>query len=285
MINIQTIDQQYLQNDTIILGSFQTLHLGHQELLKKASKYDNVTLLRINRGFRIFTNIEIKYLIKKYNWNVNNIFDLDFEQIKNISATDFIKILQKNNIKNVICGSDFAFGSNRLGTIEMLKENFNVDVIDLKVLDTEKISTSKIIKKLEIGDIDYFEKTHGFNYFVYSNIIHGDKIGRTIDFPTINSNIENKIVPQFGVYAAIVNVDDKKYVGATYIGRRPTLNKIQTRFETNILDFSKEIYDLNVCIELMKNIRFEMKFNSLDELKTQIRKDVNDVKFWRNNNW
>lgn len=286
MINIQKFNELYLKNNTIILGQFKTFHLGHQNLIKLAQEFDKTSILRIKKENEkyIFTNLELSYLIKKFSWNISNIFELEFEQIKNISALEFIEVLKKNNIENVVCGQDFRFGKNRSGDVLLLKKHFNVKISNLITHDLKKISTSDIISKMQNFDPKYFYKTHGFNYFVYNKVIHGDKIGRTINFPTINLDVNDKIIPEFGVYASNVIFKNRNYLGATYIGLRPSLNKTQLRFETNIIDFNKQIYEQKIFVELKYQVRKEIKINGIEMLKKQITKDVKNVKLWRNSN-
>lgn len=275
MIKIEDFNEQNANNDTIILGEFKTLHLGHQKLLKQIAPNDKVSLLRINKGEQIFSNFELEHIVANYNYNIQTIIELDFTQIKDMSHLDFMQILLNANIKKIICGSDFAFGKNRQGKIADLQANFEVVVVDIT---SNKIATKNIIEKLHQGDLAYFKQAHGFDYFVFSKVIHGDQIGRTIDFPTINFDVCTKIVPKFGVYVAQISFNNQIYQGCTYIGSRPTLNKITTRFETNIFDFSQEVYGQNMKITLLDSIRGEKKFTSITNLKNQIIKDVENAK-------
>lgn len=274
--NIKLEEKSY--NKTIILGKFVTLHLGHQFMLEKLSEDEEFTLMRIKSEKRVFSNLEISYICKNKNYNLKNILDLNFEKIRNIEYLDFINILVNMGFEKIICGQDFRFGKNREGNVKHLQKYFNVIIVDIQKIENFKISSSEIIKNLENDNLKYFEKTHGFKYFIASKVINGDKIGRTINFPTINLNIDKKIVPSFGSYSSNTYYEGKTFYSATYIGFRPSINSSSLRFETNIFDFEKQIYNELVIVELVKKDRNEMKFNSLDELKLQISKDVENAK-------
>ena len=209
---------------------------------------------------------------------ISNIMDLDFNSIKNLDDNDFIDKLKLMGYNTVICGQDFRFGKDRKGTTQSLKNHFDVTVVDIENIDNEKISTTTIVEELKKGDLDYFYKTHGFKYFVKGEVIKGDQIGRTINFPTININVDFKIIPNFGSYSSNVFIDEKLMLGATYIGKRPSVNGSDLRFETFIMDFDELLYSRVVKVELIIMTRQEMKFSSLDELKKQIVKDVNDAR-------
>lgn len=284
MINIQNYGEIYDKNNTIVLGGFETIHLGHQRLLEMANKQNReFSMMRINFGNQILTNNEIKMLARQNGWKLTNILSLRFSDIKNVTYIEFIEFLKSCKIKNIVCGEDFKFGKNAEGSIDILKQHFNVDVVDLKKIDGEKISTYNIKKKLDALDFNYFYRTHGYDYFIFSKIVHGDKIGRTIDFPTINSDVNNKRMLPNGVYVSNVLIDGIEYLGATYFGTRPSVSGMEQRIETFIYDFDDEIYGKMVQIKILSQTRGQMKFASLDDLKMQIKKDVENVKRWWNN--
>ncbi|MDM8129487.1 bifunctional riboflavin kinase/FAD synthetase, partial [Paraclostridium benzoelyticum] len=217
---------------------------------------------------------------------VDIVFMIPFDEyMTKISATDFVKTIlhEKLKCKMVIVGHDFTFARNKEGNaslLESLGENYNmkVKVIEPIKIKGRRVSSSYIRNLINDGNVSEIKDFLGRNYFLEGEVIHARKIGRTIGFPTANLKAEDKlIVPKNGIYAVKVYIKNKVYYGATNIGYNPTVNGKSLSIETNIIDFDEEIYGEIIKVEFLDRIRDEKKFNSLDELKSQLRKDVNFV--------
>jgi riboflavin kinase/FMN adenylyltransferase len=208
-------------------------------------------------------------------------FTLDFSRL---SATEFVRDILVNQlkIKKLIIGYDHHFGRNREGSAENLKElapiyHFDFEEIPVQVLDDVSISSTKIRRAIEQGDVKTAQKFLGYAYPLNGVVVNGNKKGRTIGFPTANLKIEDstKLLPGNGVYAVKINHIGDSYKGMLNIGFKPTIgeNK-EISIEVNIFDFTgDDLYEQNLKIELIDFIRDEKKFASMEDLKQQLEKD------------
>ncbi len=280
------------QGFAVTIGNFDGVHLGHQIIIDKLNnnaKKLNIKSLLISfnpspkdlfskESVLKLTNFHEKYeLLKKTNLDKFLIINFN-KRFANLSAKDFIKdiLVAKLNIKYCLIGDDFRFGKNRLGDFDLLKKesqkyNFIVERITSVTKDNIRVSSSNIRKSIINNDFNTAEKMLGHKYFIIAKVIHGDKKGRAIGFPTINVNRKN--VPFNGVYAVNVIFDNKLYQGVANIGNRPTLNGTEERLEVHIFNFNKEIYGEQVKVIFKAKIRDERKFSDINELKKQIAKD------------
>ena len=266
---------------TIALGNFSCFHLGHFELLKSVmtiSKKTNTIASVLcfsheNYSKNIMTSYDKQEYLKQI--GINKLFDINFdENLKNTSYVDFINFL-KNTLKveNVVIGEDYRFGHNRLGTIEDLKTHFNVEVIKLKSINGNKISTHNIIQKIENGDLEVANNLLGFNYTITGIVQKGKQNGHKINFPTINLSLAKYVTPKSGVYSAYLNYNNKKYLGMAYIGVHQTIDALTDPIlELNVFDFNKELYGEIVKIELLGRIADDFKFTSIEELQGALKK-------------
>lgn len=280
----------------LTLGMYDGVHRGHQIILENLvktarEKNGKSVLLTFSPHPRkvLEPNAEIKMLslldeklelLKKTGLDavILQPFDLEFSQI---DAYHFVKdILVKNiGIQELIMGYDHHLGKNREGSYENLKKfseemNFKLTKIEAQIFSEMTVSSSKIRKALDSGNVLLANELLGYNYFVNGKVVHGDAIGRTLNFPTANLQINpEKLLPTDGVYLCKVYRSNQKLWGLTNIGNRPTVNGLEHRIETYIFDFSEDIYDENLRVEFVEKIRSEQKFASLDALKNQIQKD------------
>jgi riboflavin kinase/FMN adenylyltransferase len=220
---------------------------------------------------------------------IDYVFVLDFtENLSMMSARDFIHkvLLKKLNVRTLFIGYDHRFGHLRVDGFEKYVEygkEYGMKVIKAPsfVNNGVKVSSSKIRTMLHSGNVVGAASFLGYNYRLKGHVIEGEKIGRTIGFPTANMDIddENKLIPAFGSYAVIVNIDGKKYKGMLYIGKRPTLsNDNQMSIEVNIFDFSMDIYNKSISVEFIECMRGDMKFSSFEALKKQLKIDREKAK-------
>lgn len=300
MTIIKSLDEVInVENTVVTIGNFDGIHKGHIKLIKEAVKeaktknYKSVVFTFENHPMRYFRADSIKHIITNEekvkifkDLGVDIVFMIPFDEyMTKISATDFVKTIlhEKLKCKMVIVGHDFTFARNKEGNaslLESLGKNYNmkVKVIEPIKIKGRRVSSSYIRNLINDGNVSEIKDFLGRNYFLEGEVIHARKIGRTIGFPTANLKAEDKlIIPKNGIYAVKVYIKNKVYYGATNIGYNPTVNGKVLSIETNIIDFDEEIYGEIIRVEFLDRIRDEKKFNSLDELKLQLRKDVNFV--------
>ncbi|WP_185853292.1 bifunctional riboflavin kinase/FAD synthetase [Blattabacterium cuenoti] len=289
----------------LTLGVFDGVHMGHKKMIQNLifraeKKYCPVLLTFyphpkeiLNPGKRFFylnTLSERIYNLKKI--GVKHLIIHPFTTIfSKLSTKNFFeKILHsKFRIKQIITGYDSHLGKNRDGSYEELKKfshiyGFQLDKVEPCKLNKKIISSTDIRESLLLGNIQWANKALGYFYPLSGNVMKGKGIGRTIDFPTANLQVNSKkLIPKNGVYAVKINYLDNIYQGMLNIGVNPTVNQKNQKIniEVHIFDFFENIYGKKIEILIIHMVREEKKFNTLQELKEQIRKDeVNIKKFF-----
>jgi len=212
---------------------------------------------------------------------------LDFTiEMSKLTAREFmVKILkEKLNVDTLIIGYDHKFGHNRdkdFNDYRRYGEEIGMNVIQsVESNPSEHVSSSRIRRLLGNGDIKKANRLLSYNYTISGKVIEGFKVGRTIGFPTANIQIweDYKVVPAFGVYAVYVHICGTKYKGMLYIGKRPTLqNGNNISLEVNIFDFEGDLYNQSLTAEFIDFVRFDKKFDGVEELKNQIQEDKRQV--------
>jgi riboflavin kinase / FMN adenylyltransferase len=285
-------------NAIITTGSFDGVHTGHvqiiEQLLKEAKKVDGTPVVITfyphpkqvvqmkEKALYILNTPAEKYELLQLK-GIENIvvvpFDTSFSQL---SAQEYISsfLVEKFRPSVIVVGYDHRFGNNREGNFDLLKSkesayNFKVKEIPEHVLKNITISSTKIRKAMLEGDIETAASFLGYHYYFSGTVIQGNKIGRTIGYPTANLLIEDeyKLVPANGVYAVDVQIDNRNLKGMMNIGMRPTVDGTNRIIEVNIFNFDEDIYEHSIKITLKKNLRTEVKFAGLEELKIQLAKD------------
>lgn len=272
----------------VALGTFDGLHIAHREVLNLPDGYKKVAVtFKIPPKMVIFGQNELllsendkcRYLKQ---FGIDEIISLDFNEVRNDSPESFLNYL-KNEIgaDYVTCGFNYRFGKNGVGDTALLSDYCNKNGIELRVSnpyllpDGTPLSSSYIRSLLKDGQV---EKANEFLYkpFGFTALVSkGDQRGRTIGFPTINQKYPTDLVKlRFGVYKTEVLVDGEKYDAITDIGVRPTYETDFIISETFIKNFSGDLYGKEITVTPIKFLRDEKKFNSLDELKEQIKKDL-----------
>lgn len=296
----------YNQNDHIpwegcaaTVGFFDGVHAGHRFLLdelKSVAHKNHVNSVVItfdvhprkvlNADFqpKLLTTLSEKTEQLAYT-DVDACVVLNFNKdFAHLTAYEFIKYIlaERLKVKVLLVGHDHRFGFNRAqGFDDYVKigEDLGIKVIKAERFTNEnheQISSSEVRHALEAGNIDQANKILTHPYVLSGNVVEGSQIGRKIGFPTANIQPEDKdkIIPAQGVYAARVHFEGKTYRAMLNIGKRPTVsNAEEVKIEAHILDFEQNIYNKTVKIEFLNRIRDEIKFNNLDELKTQLQKD------------
>lgn len=259
----------------VALGDFDGMHLAHKTVITGA---ENTVIYSVNNKFSLLQ----KSLFEKF--YPNTVF-ADFDEIKNMDGEKFINkiLLEKFGAGIVLCGYNFRFGKNASWSAIDLRnylEKKDVWVRILEHLDFEKepISSTRIRNAVRDGKIELANKMLGYNFTFESPVIRGDKRGRTIGFPTINQHLpKGLIVPEFGVYESKTFVGEKEYPSFTNIGLRPTWQVEEPLAETHIFGFDGDLYDKNLRIELIRYLRKEKKFSSVEELKKQLEYDKGSI--------
>jgi len=281
----------------ITIGTFDGVHIGHRKIINQLttiSSTDNLVSILLSffphPKMVLQSNNEIK-LINTINekQDLLSALNLDFLIIKEftkefsrLSALEFVRdiLVNKLNAKHIIIGYDHHFGRNRTANIQQLREfgelyDFTVTEILAQDIDNIAISSTKIRKALNNGDIKLANNYLGYNYFFNGTVIHGNNIGQTISFPTANIKIDEsyKLVPKNGVYIVKSFIDNKCVFGMMNIGTNPTFNRKNQSIEIHFLDFNKNIYNQSLSVEMISRIRSEKKFSSVENLKKQLELD------------
>ncbi len=282
------------------IGNFDGLHQGHQKVINKLKiKAEELDLPLVVISFeplpaeyfmpnppaRIYPMRDKVRLLNSF--GVDQFLCLNFDKVfASQSPQSFVQtiLLDSLNTKYLAVGDDFRFGHNRKGDFQLLKQMGNesgMQVTDTSTysFDNERISSTRIRKYLEVGDITSANQLLGFNYQLSGRIRHGEKRGRTIGFPTLNMRLPNNIAPQKGVYAVKVHgLQGSPLMGVANLGNRPTVDGTENRLETHLFDFDQDVYGQTVCVELVEFIRAEKKFDDLEALKVQIISDAEKAK-------
>ena len=288
------------QNDrqsVVTIGTFDGVHLGHKAILKrlvetgKKEDLDSVVLtffphprmvLQQNSDIKLINTIDERTdLLEKT--GLNHLIIHPFTHaFSRLTALEYVRDILVNRLKakKIIIGYDHRFGRNRNANIENLKEfgeiyDFEVEEISAKELDDVAISSTKIRKALNEGDIETANNYLGYNFMVSGEIVRGKALGRTINYPTANLNLKEKykLVPKNGVYVVQSIIDTKKVFGITSIGTNPTVGGKEKTIETYFLNFNKDLYEKELTIEFLKHIRDEATFDSIEILRQEIIKD------------
>ena len=268
----------------MLLGGFDGLHVGHRRLLAcaKESGYA-VGLMTIVGGKEknaLFTFAEREEIFKIA--GADFVFELPFEEIKNLSPLAFLELLEKEfSPKLFVCGEDFRFGLHASGTPEFLKASTHVRVetLPLVEIDGRKVSSSYVKALLEDGKVSEVKKYLAHNFFLMGEVSADRKIGRTIGFPTANILYpEGKYPLKKGVYETFVTVDGKGYKGITNYGARPTFDDEKVVTETYLDGFSGDLYGRTLKVEFVRFLRDVQKFENVDALKIQLEEDIRGVR-------
>lgn len=290
-------DYKNKKKSILTLGTFDGVHIGHQKILKrlvqeaKTLNCESILLtffphprmvLKQDEKILLLNTIKEKSdLIEEI--GIDNLiihpFDTTFSEL---SADDFVKkiLIDQLNLGKIIIGYDHKFGKNRSADINDLiklgkKYDFEVEQISAKEIDDISISSTKIRNALLDGNIELTNTYLGHTYSLSGKIVEGKKIGRTINYPTANLKIDEdyKLIPKNGVYIVSSIIDDTTVFGMMNIGKNPTVDGVSKTIEIHFFDFNKEIYNAEICVNLISRIRDEQKFESLDELKNQLNLD------------
>ncbi|MBX7203964.1 MAG: bifunctional riboflavin kinase/FAD synthetase [Bacteroidia bacterium] len=288
-----------LENAVVSQGTFDGVHVGHQEIIKQMKQvaaktggptvmltffpHPRMVLYPDNEDFKLLQIYEEKVeQFDKYGLDhlIVEPFTIPFSRY---TTEEFVKEVLVNRIgaKHIVVGHDHRFAKNREGTFKDLQNlsptyGFSVSETNPVIIDGVTVSSTKIRNALLSGDVGLAKRLLGYDYQLKGVVKHGNKVGRTIEFPTANIYVleKYKLVPGEGVYAVKVDVLGEKFNGMLNIGKRPTVGGSgDVTIEVHLIDSKKDLYGRVININFVEKIRNEIKFPTMDDLKKQLEKD------------
>jgi riboflavin kinase / FMN adenylyltransferase len=292
------------RNAVITIGTFDGVHMGHRQViekLKQEAKAANGESVIITfhphprkvvssaiLGIRLINTLDEKTELLEQ-LGIDHLVVVPFtEAFANQPAEDYIKdfLVERFHPHTIIIGYDHRFGRDRMGDYLLLEKrapdySYRLQEIPKHILDNISVSSTKIREDILHNRIETANKLLGYDFFFSGEVVHGDKLGRQLGYPTANLKIqdEEKITPGNGIYAVYAGVDGSRYKGMMSIGFRPTVDGKKRVIEVNLFDFNTEIYGKSLRVYVKQYLREEVKFNSLEELVKQIDQDkINSLK-------
>lgn len=283
----------------VALGVFDGIHRGHQAVINRAVSYKEKGLSPAVFTFNTKTvtskgNGKIDMLIsdelkleKLEELGIEYVYSPQFSEIKGLTAERFVKeiIVDKFKAEVVVCGENFRFGKGAFaGSSELAKlcENYNIEtvVVPFTMYHGQPISSTEIRRLIREGSVDIANYLLGYDFHFRIKVIHGNAVGKMLNFPTINQKfLSSHVIPRFGVYASQTKIEGKLYPSITNVGVKPTIGGESSPLaETFIIDYSCDLYGQMITVYLKKFLRPEKKFNGLDDLKNQLVIDLEKAK-------
>lgn len=281
-------------------GTFDGVHLGHRQIIERIietareEKGESVLLtFHPHPRHVLFPDIEGPMLLSSLEEKIQKLEEIGLEHLiiypftkdfSRMDAVHFVRDLLVNQIhaKKIIVGYDHHFARNREGNLSTLIElgplyDFEVEEISAQEIDDINISSTKIRKAIEEGDLTTANKYLGYEYVLNGSVIKGKQVGRTLGYPTANLNVNGqvKLIPKDGIYVVKARIEDKLYKGMMSIGFNPTVQteNRQRHIEVNIFDFDQDIYGKDVEVSIVQRLRDEEKFEDLEGLKRKLHED------------
>jgi riboflavin kinase/FMN adenylyltransferase len=301
VLTIQNTENFRIESPTIVtIGTFDGVHLGHQKILNRLRELKEKTGLNTvvltfephprkvlfpeQKDLKLLTLIDEKLdLLDNYGVDVAVVYPFS-RAFSQLDPEYYIReILVKSlNVKHLVIGYDHKFGSGRKGDIQTLRQyapqfGFEVEEISARDIDHIAVSSSKIRKALEEGNVERSSEFLGHRFTLHGTVVKGKQLGRELGYPTANIKLdgEEKIMPKMGVYFTEVIVEGRKYAGMMNIGTNPTTDRDnQIKPEVHIIDFNADIYGKKIQLNFIKRLRDEKKFANLTELKAALDNDL-----------
>jgi len=301
--NFSVKDETY-----ITIGTFDGVHFGHQKIIEKLVQEAKKTnkksvlltffphprmVLQKDASLKLINTIEERAtLLEKtgLDYLIIHPFNKAFSRM---SALEFVRDILVNqlNISKLIIGYDHHFGKNREGNITQLTEyshlyDFKVEEIPAQDIDSVSVSSTKVRRALTAGNLKTANNYLGYNFMLNGTVVNGKKLGGTIGYPTANIDIKEtyKLIPKTGVYVVQSEIDKKIIYGMMNIGNRPTVNGNHQTIEVHFFDFNQDLYHQKLNIELIYFLRDEEKFDTIDSLVHQLKKDEGIARDYIQNN-
>lgn len=292
-------DLPSFKNAVVTIGSFDGVHIGHQKLLNRAKylaeeiggediivtfhPHPRSIIYPKDNTLRLLSTLDEKLRLFEQ-CKVSNVVIVPFTfEFSQMDPREYIErfLINGFNPAYLILGYDHKFGFNRQGDIQLLRQyeqegKFRIIEIKQQEIDEITISSTKIRRAISEGNIKESTMYLGHYYNIMGKVVKGDSLGEKIGFPTANIqvSVKDKLIPNEGIYAVYVWIDDQRFGGMLYIGNRPTIgDKLQTTVEVNIFDFSGSLYNETLVVEFVDFIRSDKKFDSLEGLTNQLYMD------------
>ena len=294
-------DFQSNKKTILTLGTFDGVHIGHKKILERITqntengKYESLVLtffpnprmvLQEKSEIKLLNTISEKSKLLEATGIENLVIHPFNESFSRLTAEEFVHSILVNqfHIHKIIIGHDHRFGRNRTANIDNLiafgaEYGFEVEQISAEEIQDVSVSSTKIRKALQNGNMTLANEYLGYTYFLTGEVVKGKQLGRTIGFPTANIQIEEdyKLIPKNGVYVVKCIVNEQEIFGMMNIGFNPTVNGQKQTIEVNLFDFDADIYGQNIQVSLLHYLREEQKFGSVDLLKAQLNQDKKDA--------
>ncbi len=275
---------------TVTIGNFDGLHVGHQKLLQTTKTFTDTKSAVITfspHPISVISGIEIPTLSNdEEKIELIRKEDIDYLMIVSFTKTfaklsvdEFIDFLKNIHIRRIVVGRDFKFAYRGSGNIEHLKQYFEVIVMPDFIHNQTRVSSSFVKQLLDYGNLDEVKTLLNRPYQLTGKVVDGDKVGRTLGYPTANLDYKNAYLPKNGIYYVRVFLENQIYDGVLNLGHNPTVNfSARKRVEVYILDFDRDIYGKTITIEFIKYLREEMKFATIESLLQQMAQDVKNAR-------
>ncbi|BBP46704.1 riboflavin biosynthesis protein [Thiosulfatimonas sediminis] len=299
--NLKCVKPVFANGCVLTIGNFDGIHLGHRNVLNalceqaKARQLPSVVMVFEPLPIEFFAPqqapVRLMNLREKLqafaSTNIDYVLCVAFNAaFANLSAAEFVEqiLLDDLAVKHLVVGDDFRFGKQRQGDYAFLsqqgqKYGFHVTDMPTHCQGLERVSSTRIRAELAKPNLTAVEQLMGAPFGFNGRVIHGQKLGRTIGFPTLNLNPKRIQMPVQGVFAVTVDgIADKPWPGVANIGLRPTVDGVRPSIEVHLFDWQQDLYGRHIAVTLHHFIRSEMKFNSLDELTAQIRQDAQQAR-------
>lgn len=302
-MNVYRSFEEYKQvkNPVLTVGTFDGVHYGHQKIVERLKDiarqihgetviltffpHPRMILHPEDTSLKLLSTVEEKIgLLDKA--GINHLLLIPFTRdFSNLTSGEFIEeiLVRTIGVKKLVIGYDHHFGKNREGTFDDLKASgtrygFEVEEIPEQDIDHVAVSSTKIRNALASGKVSVANQYLGYDFPLSGQVVKGDQLGRKLGYPTANLYVEEtyKLIPRDGIYAVNILLENRRLQGMLYIGHRPTVNGMARNIEVNIFNFHEDIYYERLTLELLRFIREDRKFDSLDALTRQIGKDQED---------
>ncbi|HLT53206.1 MAG TPA: bifunctional riboflavin kinase/FAD synthetase [Flavobacteriaceae bacterium] len=287
------------EKSVVTIGTFDGVHIGHQKIIEKlveAAKKEQLAstvltffphprmVLQKDANIKLINTIEERSMLLE-RLGLDKLFIKTFDQeFSRLSAEDFVKelLVEQLHAKKVIIGYDHHFGRNRSANIEDLKTfgetyAFDVEEIPAQDIDEVAVSSTKIRKALQKGDMATANAFLGYNFMLSGTVVKGKQLGSTIGFPTANIHIKEtyKLVPKQGAYIVQAQIGNSLVYGMMNIGTNPTVDGSTESIEVHFFNFNESLYGKTLQVEILHRLRDEQKFDSVEVLKKQLEIDKN----------
>jgi len=294
-------DFQSTKKTILTLGTFDGVHIGHKKILERITqntengKYESLVLtffphprmvLQEKSEIKLLNTIAEKSKLLDQTGIENLVIHPFNESFSRLTAEEFVSsiLVDQFQIQKIIIGHDHRFGRNRTANIDHLiafgaEYGFEVEQISAQEIQDVSVSSTKIRKALDEGNIALANEYLGYSYFMTGEVVKGKQLGRTIGFPTANIQIKEdyKKIPKNGVYVVKAIVDQKEVFGMMNIGFNPTVNGDKQNIEVHLFDFDADIYGQQIEVSLLHYLREEQKFGSVELLTAQLHQDKKDA--------